>query len=58
VKKMLSDKERLIIALKSALKNAVIVLIAGLAAVYGNSEWYLVIAPLLKFVEKFLTTKQ
>jgi hypothetical protein len=55
---MLSDKERLIIALKSALKNAVIVFIAGLAAVYGNSEWYLVIAPLLKFVEKFLTTKQ
>jgi hypothetical protein len=35
-------------------KSGVYVVIAGLAAVYGNSTWYLAIAPVLVALENYL----
>ena len=36
------------------IKNAVYVIIAGLAAVYGDSTWYFAIAPFLVGVENVI----
>ena len=52
----MNDKLR--VALISALKNLVIVLLAGLAVVYGKSDWYILLAPALKFIEKLTTYKE
>jgi len=47
--------DKLKVALISALKNLATILLAGLAVVYGKSEWYLLLAPALKFIEKLIT---
>ncbi len=39
-------------------KNAVYVIIAGLASVYGSSTWYLAIAPLLVGFENYIKNKK
>ena len=35
-------------------KNAGIIFIAGMASVYGNSEWYLILAPAILALENYL----
>jgi len=42
---------------KKVFKQAVIVLIAGIASVYGGSEVYLVIAPLLTALDNYIKHK-
>jgi len=41
------------IMLKKFGKSAIIVFLAGLASVYGSSNWYLSIAPLLVAAENY-----
>ena len=40
--------------LKKLLVNAGVVLLAGLASVYGDNPYYLALAPLLKFAENYV----
>lgn len=42
------------ITLKKALKHAVYIFIAGLAAKYGNSNWFLAAHPLFAAIENYL----
>lgn len=42
------------LTLWKVVKGAVYVAVAGLAAVYGNSEWYLAIAPFLLGLENLV----
>ena len=45
------------IFLKKGAKNFLYVILAGLASVYGNHEFYLAIAPLLMMVENYFKHK-
>ena len=50
-------KYKLSIGLKKFAKAAVYVIIAGLAANYGQNSWYMAIAPLLTMLENYLKNK-
>ena len=39
---------------RRVLRSAIAVIIAGLAATYGGSQWYLAIAPLLLGIDKWV----
>ena len=38
-------------------KNLFYVIVAGLAAVYGQNQFYLAIAPILAFIENYVKNK-
>lgn len=42
------------ITLKKGIKQAIYIFIAGLGVVYGKSEWYLALVPLLNMLENWL----